>query len=119
MVDRVSVSFSKDYSKVIIFNYKAGSEPTDVYFYEIEPKTGNEISKRNLRDMEWKSIADLFAEFTAVQIDYFKYISGLVRIESPDKKYLLEGNKTYGNFVLMTIIGNKAIRKFRFASDIE
>jgi hypothetical protein len=121
---RMDVGFSKDYARALIFNYEAGSGRTDLVITEVVCNTGQELYPTVLKKIKWDDVNRLYKKYTVTPICYFPTEIAdkpleMRRIHSPDKRYLLVGNHSLGNFRLIKTDGNRTIREFRFASGIE
>ncbi len=118
MTDRVMTGFSKDYSKIILFNFKGGSDQINVVMHEIDRNTGKELRKKSLGELPSDQIDPEFAKITSTNVDLFPDHRVDV-VKCPNNKYFFEGNKTFGNYTLKSISDNREIKKFRFDSGIE
>ncbi len=116
MTDRVEMGFSKDYTRVILFNYENGS---DGYIHELEPMSGTEITRRRFQYMDYEEREAMFEKLVAVYFDLFPTFSHAASIESPDGEFVLVGNRAFGSIALRSNRTNSVIREFRFASDVE
>jgi hypothetical protein len=74
-INRVEASFSKDYSKVIIFNYDI-NEYTKCNIMYIDKTTGKVLSKKTLTHMTGNKVEPLFRNNAATYIDYFPEFHG-------------------------------------------
>lgn len=113
--DRVGTKFSKDCSKVLIYNYKAGLELTPLTIYKIDVKTGKRLSKRTYKGITFEE-ARSYTEIKTAQSANDDYWD---TIYSPNKEFYLTGSIAYGNFSLNRTRNNEVIRHFWFHSDIE
>lgn len=112
--DRVGTKFSKDCSKVWIYNYKAGLELTPLTIYEIDVKTGKRLSKKKHKGVTFEE-ARSYTEIKPERAhDHFLYT-----VYSPNKEFYLTGSIAYGNFSLKRTRNDEVVRDFWFHSDIE
>jgi hypothetical protein len=94
------------------------------FYSEIDIKSGKVVKKANLGKIDWynfnrDSLLNAYIKRPVHQFDEEGSYSSDIEIISPDKKYMLKGNRTYGNFKLIAVKGDQIIREFLFGSDIE
>jgi hypothetical protein len=117
---RLNAAFSRDYSQVIVFNYKAGEERCDVTTYRLTTTDGSTVHQERLRDVPYEDIDKRFVREVAQSVDLFpESMESFRRIVSPDGRLALIGDKTAGVFELQRVGSGQVLRKFVFASDVE
>jgi hypothetical protein len=117
---RVDAGFKTDYSGVVVINYKAGREYTDVAVYELSLRDGEEMATQFLKDQGWEEVKQLADRMIAGgAVDYFPEIGPVTRVESQDKKFIFQGNRNSGRYELRSAATGKVIQTFQFASDVE
>jgi hypothetical protein len=94
------------------------------FYCEIDIKSGKVVKKANLGKIDWynfsrDSLFNAYIKRPVPQFDEEGSYSSNIEIISPNKKYMLKGNRTYGNFTLKTVKDDKIIREVLFGSDIE